>query len=134
MIDDEDQRKGELIECLQYFTVLWNERVNAPPRGDLISMMAHADATRHQDPMEYLGNLLLLIVGGNDTTRNSISGGLYALNKFPDEYGKLLNNPAWCRTWCRKSFAGRRRWRICAAPRRVISSSRVTSSTKATVW
>jgi cytochrome P450 len=93
IIDDEDQRKGELIECLQYFTVLWNERVNAPPRGDLISLMAHADATRHQDPMEYLGNLLLLIVGGNDTTRNSISGGLYALNKFPDEYTKLLNNP-----------------------------------------
>jgi cytochrome P450 len=94
IIDSEDQRKAELIECLQYFTVLWNERVNAPPRGDLISLMAHADATRHQDAMEYLGNLLLLIVGGNDTTRNSISGGLYALNKFPDEYTKLLNNPA----------------------------------------
>ena len=93
IIDDEDQRKAELIECLQYFTVLWNERINAPPRGDLISLMAHADATRHQDAMEYLGNLLLLIVGGNDTTRNSISGGLYALNKFPDEYTKLLNNP-----------------------------------------
>jgi cytochrome P450 len=93
IIDDEDQRKAELIECLQYFTVLWNERVNATPRGDLISMMAHSDATRHQGPMEYLGNLLLLIVGGNDTTRNSISGGLYALNKFPDEYTKLLNNP-----------------------------------------
>jgi cytochrome P450 len=56
-------------------------------------MMAHAEATRHQNPMEYLGNLLLLIVGGNDTTRNSISGGLYALNKFPDEYTKLLANP-----------------------------------------
>jgi cytochrome P450 len=93
IIEDDEQRKAELLECLQYFMVLWNERVNAPPRGDLISMMAHAEATRHQDPMEYLGNLLLLIVGGNDTTRNSISGGLYALNKFPDEYSKLLANP-----------------------------------------
>jgi cytochrome P450 len=93
IIEDDEQRKAELLECLQYFMVLWNERVNAPPRGDLISMMAHAEATRHQDPMEYLGNLLLLIVGGNDTTRNSISGGLYALNKFPDEYTKLLANP-----------------------------------------
>ncbi len=93
IIEDDEQRKAELLECLQYFMVLWNERVNAEPRGDLISMMAHAEATRHQDPMEYLGNLLLLIVGGNDTTRNSISGGLYALNKFPDEYSKLLANP-----------------------------------------
>jgi cytochrome P450 len=93
IIEDDEQRKAELLECLQYFMVLWNERVNTEPRGDLISMMAHAEATRHQDPMEYLGNLLLLIVGGNDTTRNSISGGLYALNKFPDEYTKLLANP-----------------------------------------
>ena len=73
IIEDDDQRKVELLECLQYFTGLWNQRVNAPPTGDLISMMAHAEATRHQDPMEYLGNLLLLIVGGNDTTRNSIT-------------------------------------------------------------
>ena len=93
IIEDDEQRKAELLECLQYFMVLWNERVNAPPRGDLMSMMAHAEATRHQNPMEYLGNLLLLIVGGNDTTRNSITGGLYALNKFPDQYTKLLANP-----------------------------------------
>jgi cytochrome P450 len=94
IIETEEERKLILLECLQYFTVLWNERVNAPPRGDLISMMAHAEATRHQNPMEYLGNLLLLIVGGNDTTRNSITGGLYALNKFPEQYTKLLENPS----------------------------------------
>jgi cytochrome P450 len=94
IIADDDERKAILLECLQYFMGIWNERVNAPPRFDLISMMAHNDATRHQTPMEYLGNLLLLIVGGNDTTRNSITGGLYALNKFPDEYTKLLANPS----------------------------------------
>src|SRR6185437_10087183 len=44
-------------------------------------------------PNEFMGNLLLLIVGGNDTTRNSISGGLLALNQFPDEYRKLRDNP-----------------------------------------
>jgi cytochrome P450 len=93
IIETEEQRRAELLECLQYFTGLWNERVNAPPKGDLISMMAHAEATRHQNPMEYLGNLLLLIVGGNDTTRNSISGGLYGLNRYPDEYSKLLADP-----------------------------------------
>jgi cytochrome P450 len=83
-----------LLECLAYFTGLWNERVNAEPKGDLISMMAHNDATRNMEPMEYLGNLILLIVGGNDTTRNSITGGLLALNENPAEYQKLRDNPA----------------------------------------
>jgi cytochrome P450 len=94
IIESEAERQGILLECLMHFTELWNQRVNAPPTGDLISLMAHADATRDQTPMEYLGNLLLLIVGGNDTTRNSITGGLLALNKNPDQYCKLLANPA----------------------------------------
>ena len=93
IIESEEERQGILLECLLRFTDLWNERVNAQPTGDLISLMAHADATRDQTPMEYLGNLLLLIVGGNDTTRNSITGGLLALNKFPDQYTKLLADP-----------------------------------------
>jgi len=93
IVESEDQRRAELLDCLTYFSQLWQERAAAPPRGDLISLMAHADATRHQTPMEYLGNLILLIVGGNDTTRNSITGGLFALNQFPDQYSKLLNNP-----------------------------------------
>ncbi|MBJ7409887.1 MAG: cytochrome P450 [Phenylobacterium sp.] len=93
IVETEDQRQAELMECLAYFTRLWNERVNAPPRGDLVSMMAHGEATRNMTPDEYLGNIILLIVGGNDTTRNSISGGLYALNQFPEEYDKLRANP-----------------------------------------
>jgi cytochrome P450 len=56
-------------------------------------MMAHSEATREMDPRNFLGNLILLIVGGNDTTRNSLSGSVYALNKFPDQYGKLRENP-----------------------------------------
>jgi cytochrome P450 len=88
-----EQRLAELGRCQDYFTRLWNQRVNAEPRNDLISMLAHSPATRHMGPREYLGNLILLIVGGNDTTRNSISGGLLALNQFPDEYDKLRANP-----------------------------------------
>jgi cytochrome P450 len=88
-------RRQELLGCAAYFTELWNQRVNAQePGSDLISMLAHGEATRNMSPMEYLGNLLLLIVGGNDTTRNSISGGLLALNQNPDQYRKLQDNPA----------------------------------------
>ena len=83
IVESEEARQAELMECAAYFTRLWNERVNSEPGRDLISMMAHADATRNMEPMEYLGNLVLLIVGGNDTTRNSISGGLLALNQNP---------------------------------------------------
>lgn len=94
IIDSEDQRRAELLECLAYFTDLWNQRVNAKePGGDLISMLAHGESTRNMEPMEYLGNIILLIVGGNDTTRNSLTGGLLALNENPAEYDKLRANP-----------------------------------------
>ena len=94
IIENEEQRKEELLECLAYFTKLWNERVNAEPGSDLISMLAHGEETRNMDPMEFLGNLILLIVGGNDTTRNSISGGVLALNENPAEYDKLHADPS----------------------------------------
>jgi cytochrome P450 len=47
-----------------------------------------------EDPVEFLGNLILLIVGGNDTTRNSMTGGVDALNEFPKEFIKLKNDPS----------------------------------------
>jgi len=94
VVESMEARSIELGECLAYFTRLWNERVNAAPRGDLISMLAHAPATRHMSPQEYLGNLLLLIVGGNDTTRNSMTGGVLALHQHPEQMAKLRANPA----------------------------------------
>jgi cytochrome P450 len=92
--ESEEQRLTELGECADYFMRLWNERVNAEPRSDLISMMAHSDATRHMDRENLLGNLILLIVGGNDTTRNSMTGSVLALNENPGEYEKLRGNHA----------------------------------------
>jgi len=82
------------MECASYFGKLWNERINQPPKSDLLSMMAHSEATRDMDPKNFLGNLILLIVGGNDTTRNTLSGSIYALDKHPDQYRKLRDNPA----------------------------------------
>jgi cytochrome P450 len=93
IVASEEARRAELLDCANYFLNLWNERVNAPPGNDLISMLAHGEATRNMDKMELLGNLILLIVGGNDTTRNSISGGVLALNESPHEYAKLRANP-----------------------------------------
>jgi cytochrome P450 len=92
-IDSWDKRSTILSECLDYFTRLWNERINAEPRLDLISLMAHSPVTRHMEPTEFLGNLILLIVGGNDTTRNSITGGLLFMSQYPSELRKLTDNP-----------------------------------------
>ncbi len=94
IVDTAEQRRDELLECLAYFTRLWNERAAMDnPGSDLISMLAHGEDTKNMAPYEFLGNLILLIVGGNDTTRNSISGGVLALNQNPEEYDKLRNNP-----------------------------------------
>src|ERR1700689_4967731 len=87
-------RMAELRKMLEYFSRLWNERINAPPRTDLISMLAHGAATRNMGPAEFRGNLALLIVGGNDTTRNSMTAGLLALHEYPQEMAKLRANPA----------------------------------------
>ncbi|WP_422022213.1 cytochrome P450 [Pyruvatibacter mobilis] len=93
--ETEKARRNELRDCAAYFTELWNQRVNATePGNDLITMLAQGEATKNMGPMEYLGNILLLIVGGNDTTRNSITGGLLALNENPVQYKKLRDNPS----------------------------------------
>ncbi len=92
VVESGAQRREELAECLSYFEGLWEER-RANPGDDMISMLIHGEATRDMSAADQLGNLLLLIVGGNDTTRNTMSGSVYALNKFGDQYDKLNANP-----------------------------------------
>jgi cytochrome P450 len=93
LIETEDERRQEMLVCLECFTGLWNERVNKPPANDLISMLAHGEATRNMPPVEYLGNLVLLIVGGNDTTRSTMSASVYALHNNPQQFDKLVSQP-----------------------------------------
>ncbi len=91
----EEEGRATLLECLDEFTALWKERENKPQgdRLDFVTSMIHGAATKGLQPLEYLGTLLLLIIGGNDTTRNSISGGVVALNEYPKEYQKLRDDP-----------------------------------------
>jgi cytochrome P450 len=93
VVDTVEQKMAELSECFGYFNNLWNQRVNAPPTGDLVSMLAHAPATRNIDPREYHGNVILLIVGGNDTTRNTMTGSVLAMHENPGELAKLQADP-----------------------------------------
>lgn len=93
LVETFEQKMEIFGEYNAYFAGLWNQKVNAPPHHDLISMLAHHPETRHMEAREYFGNIVLLTVGGNDTTRNTISGSVLALNQNPDQYAKLRANP-----------------------------------------
>ena len=93
---DMGARRAELLKAAETFYALWAERETQPPQFDLISMLIHNPETAkmNEDPALFLGNILLLIVGGNDTTRNSISGGVLGLNQFPEQFDKLKKDPS----------------------------------------
>jgi cytochrome P450 len=86
VVHSEDERFAEMVAMGDYFRRLWEQRADAPPTFDLVSMLAHSEATRNLQPREFIGTIGLLIVGGNDTTRNSMSGGLMALVENPEQF------------------------------------------------
>jgi len=92
VVETQQQKVDELMECVGYFEGLWVER-RENPGFDLVSMLANGEATKDMPTIQHLGNLLLLIVGGNDTTRNTMTGSVYGLNKYPDQYNKLIADP-----------------------------------------
>jgi cytochrome P450 len=89
-----EQAQAEFMAMGGFFKTLWDQRVEAAPANDLISMLAHGESTKEMPFFEFIGNIILLIVGGNDTTRNSITGGLIAFTQNPDQLAKLRANPA----------------------------------------
>ena len=94
LVDTWEQRTNELMECLAYFQGLWDERKKLPPKPDLISMLAHSPAMQNLTPTDFIGMLVLLIVGGNDTTRSSMSGGAMAFSQYPEQFTKAKHNRA----------------------------------------
>jgi len=92
-VHSEEEKFAELTKMAEALGKLFNERAQQPPKFDLLSMLAHSTTTKNMPFREFMGNLVLLIVGGNDTTRNSMTGGLMALNEHPAEYQKLRDNP-----------------------------------------
>jgi len=116
VVESIEQKRDELTECVRYFETLWEDR-RVNPGHDLVSMLVHGDATSHMPTIAHLGNLLLLIVGGNDTTRNTMSGSV---------------SPTLCPRWCPRSSAGRPRCRTCDAPQPATPKSAASRFAKTT--
>ena len=93
-VHSEEERFTEITKMAEAMAKLFNERAAMPPKFDLLSMLAHGEATQNMPAREFMGTLGLLIVGGNDTTRNTMTGSIMALNEHPAEYQKLRDDPA----------------------------------------
>ena len=88
------EREGHVFAMAARFKELFDERKAAPPKGDLLSMMAHSTAMGDMDEQRFIGAIALLLVGGNDTTRNSMSGLVERINLFPDDWAKVKADPS----------------------------------------
>jgi cytochrome P450 len=93
LVRSEEERFAELLKFTERMNVLWEDRAKRPPEFDIISILAHSDLTNKMSLRERMGILILFLVGGNDTTRNSMSGGVWGLSQFPEQYQKLRQNP-----------------------------------------
>ncbi len=98
------ERKAEMYEMRDYFERLWEERKTQTDGFDLVSMLATKLDSDTMSPAEYMGNVILLIVGGNDTTRNSLTGSVLALNRYPEQDKKLRDNPDLIPSFCSEAI------------------------------
>jgi cytochrome P450 len=82
-----------MIELFQYFAKLVEEK-KKNPADDLVTLFATAEVDGEKLPiMDVLAYCLIIVVAGNETTRNATSGGMLALAQHPDELAKLRKNP-----------------------------------------
>lgn len=92
-VKSEQERFAKQMEFAEYMNGFWKERAKKPKSFDVISILAHGDATKNMTLREKMGVLILFLVGGNDTTRNSMTGGMWGLSQFPDQFRKLRETP-----------------------------------------
>ncbi|MFC4294792.1 cytochrome P450 [Novosphingobium tardum] len=83
----------QLNQMLARIDRLMEEKRALPPTDDLISRMVHSEAMGHMPERERLGNYALLIVGGNDTTRNSMSAFADICARDPAKLDQLRTHP-----------------------------------------
>jgi len=104
LIDSWDERRAVMMEMKERFERLREERKNKPDGFDMISMIANPIDGAALSSEEYMGNVILLLVGGNDTTRNSMTASVLGLNRFPEQNRKLRDNPTLVPSFCSEAI------------------------------
>ncbi len=89
-----EERDASMKEFFAAFTDMFTRRRSEEPRMDFLSLLAHSPHAKDFTDGQLFGDGVVLLVGGNDTTRNTISASVYALSKNPSENAKLRANPA----------------------------------------
>lgn len=93
-VESWEHKKQEMDACFAAFDELWRDRAGRSDGFDLISLLAQGKETAKMPRHEFYGNIILLIVGGNDTTRNTLTGSVYALNRYAEQYDLLRADPS----------------------------------------
>lgn len=93
-----DEYRAEFMVQMQQMLARFDRELETrrtlPPSDDLLSRMVHSQAMGNMSPIERIANIALLIVGGNDTTRNSMSGLIEAFDRYPLELERLRAEPS----------------------------------------
>jgi cytochrome P450 len=92
-VETEQERAVAVREFFVTLSDIVTKRRGEEPRLDFLSLMAHSPHSIDFTEPELFGDSVVLLVGGNDTTRNTITGSVYFLHKNPEENAKLRANP-----------------------------------------
>ncbi len=96
--DDEGARVRQMQASLDYIAYARDviaDRRSKPPQDDLVSILVHAEIDGEKlDDEELIQESLLILVGGDETTRHVISEGMESLIRHPDQRQKLIEDPA----------------------------------------
>ena len=139
--DHSEEWRAEFLvqmgQMLMRFDAILEAKRALPPTDDLMSRMVHSEAMGNLDPFERIANIALLIVGGNDTTRNSMSGFVHAAHLFPDTLDWMRADPALIANAAQETI----RWqspvthmRRTAAADTVLNGQKIAKGDKIILW
>ncbi len=94
-ISTSNEQRGQVFMDLAMYALKLYAARKENPGDDLITMLVNTEVNGETMSVpDFLSAFILLVVAGNETTRNSISGGTLALSQFPAERQKLVDDPS----------------------------------------
>jgi cytochrome P450 len=121
-VSSESERSAALEKFAEVMTSSLQEHAQEPAAANLLSLIAHSDLMGSLQPKDRIDTLYTFLIGGNDTTRNTMTGGLWALWEYPQQHRRLRDTPSLIPSFVQESL----RWQTAAmAMRRNIANDTV---------